>query len=631
MSFRTRLIIFFLLIVMVPMTAVGVLFVRLIDDSRSGKAQARASGLANAAASVYNEASRTASFDARSVARLLGTVSGRALTARLTALDTQVGIVRVRVVQRGRVLADVGDRSAIAPGQTILTGHGGTPERTVQLSELTANQYAAQLRGRGFGLVIREGGRTLAATLPAARARALLTSGALTAAGATYQVVTFSRPGFGAGPVRVSMLSNGALTGTSLGADRLLAGLLIAGFMVLAFGFALIASRALQAQVSGFLQAARRLGSGDFSSPVPTQGNDEFAALGAEFNKMSAQLQSRLAELEHEQALVRRSIRNIGDTFASNLDRTALLELALKTAIDATTSDRGRLSSREEIDQVLIEVTHLGSLDGVQAVVHDSERAALEGDGIGQAHGAELDAASVALGAMRPGGPTHGVITVLRPGRPYTEDDLALLRFLAVRASLALDNVQQHIDVQRQAITDDLTGLTTHGHFQALLGAEMDEVRRYSYPVGLVMMDIDNFKSVNDSYGHQQGDGVLRQVSSILRETKRDVDVAARYGGEELCLILPHTDLEGTYAIAERVRESIEAAEISLIGSEGVLRITASFGVAASTDGDKNALIAAADRALYTAKREGKNRTARAGAGMAGIFRDSVPVADPGA
>ncbi len=177
--------------------------------------------------------------------------------------------------------------------------------------------------------------------------------------------------------------------------------------------------------------------------------------------------------------------------------------------------------------------------------MHDSERAALEGDGIGRTHGDELDAASVALGAMRQGGPTHGVITVLRPGRPYTEDDLALLRFLAVRASLALDNVQEHIDVQRQAITDDLTGLTTHGHFQELLGAEMEEVRRYTYPVGLVMIDLDNFKSVNDGYGHQQGDRVLRQVSSILRETKRDVDVAARYGGEELCLILPHTDLDG--------------------------------------------------------------------------------------
>ena len=115
----------------------------------------------------------------------------------------------------------------------------------------------------------------------------------------------------------------------------------------------------------------------------------------------------------------------------------------------------------------------------------------------------------------------------------------------------------------------------------------MEEVRRYTYPVGLVMLDIDNFKSINDRYGHQQGDRVLRRVSAILRDTSRDVDVAARYGGEEMCLILPHTDLEGTYVIAERVREAIAAEEIPLLGSEATLRVTASFGVAAATSGTR--------------------------------------------
>ncbi len=120
MSFRTRSTIFFLLIVMVPMSAVGILVVRLIDDSRAGKAQARANGLASAAASVYGEASRNASYDAR----LLGTAAGRTLRMRVAALDTQVGIARVRVTERGRVLAEVGDRSAVAPGLAVLTGHG---------------------------------------------------------------------------------------------------------------------------------------------------------------------------------------------------------------------------------------------------------------------------------------------------------------------------------------------------------------------------------------------------------------------------------------------------------------------------------------------------------------------------
>lgn len=437
--------------------------------------------------------------------------------------------------------------------------------------------------------------------------------------------------GFGSTKVNVTVLSNPSATAGSVGSDRLLAVLFILAFVVLAASFALLASKALQGQLSGFLQAARRLGSGDFSAPVPTQGNDEFAALGDEFNSMSQQLQRRLSELELEQSRVRRSIRNIGDAFASNLDRDGLLELALKTAMDATSADRGRISGRTHADAPLSEVTHFGLLDGLEASILESERAALEGDGIGQVQNDHLSVASVALGVITPDGPTYGVITVLRDGRAFSEDDLELLRSLAIRASLALANVHMHHDVQLQAVTDDLTGLTTHGRFQELLGAEMEEVWRYTYPVGLVMLDLDDFKAVNDLHGHQQGDVVLRAAAELLCDTKRDVDVAARYGGEELALILPHTDLEGSYTIAERVREAIEVAQIPLLKSDGTLRITASVGVAASSEGDKNELIAAADGALYPAKRQGKNRTVRAGADAAETFTVPLPQNPPDA
>ena len=147
----------------------------------------------------------------------------------------------------------------------------------------------------------------------------------------------------------------------------------------------------------------------------------------------------------------------------------------------------------------------------------------------------------------------------------------------------------------------------------------MEQVRRYKYPVGLIMLDIDNFKSVNDAYGHLQGDLVLRYVADALRETSRDVDLAARYGGEEMALVLPHTDLEGAYERAERARAAIEARAVPQLEGDGVLQITASVGVAASSDGDKDDLIAAADNALYMAKHEGKNRTVRADAQTANV------------
>jgi diguanylate cyclase (GGDEF)-like protein len=287
--------------------------------------------------------------------------------------------------------------------------------------------------------------------------------------------------------------------------------------------------------------------------------------------------------------------------------------------MDATEAERGRVSARHGAEDVLTETVHVGRLAGLESPIYDAERAALTSDGVGESSQGEMYLATVALGAMTPGGPTHGLITVCREGRRFTEDDLELLRSLAAQATLAMANVNLHFDVQRQAITDDLTGLATHGHFQDLLSAEMEEVRRYHYPVGLIMLDIDNFKSVNDVHGHQQGDLVLRRVADALRATSRDVDVAARYGGEEMALILPHTDLEGAYEAAERARMAIASMEIPLIEGEGSLSVTASIGAAASLNGAKNDLIAAADAALYVAKREGKNRTVRAAPDTANV------------
>ena len=427
-----------------------------------------------------------------------------------------------------------------------------------------------------------------------------------------YREVTITYPGFGATPVAITILSTYGVAAVDAGRQQALA--FVAGLLVLALAFAVLSSRALQAQVRRFLHAARRLGSGDFSDPVDTVGNDEFAALATEFNHMSQQLDRRLQELTAERARLRESVRRIGQTFAASLDRPALVTLALQTAIDATESDCGRVRVSDGSPRgPLAEAARHGLPPEGDGVFDVAEDAALSSEELGRDRHGDLEILSAALRPARHGSRAHGLITVARRVRPFTEDEVQLLRSLASQAALALENIDLHLQVSRQAVTDELTGLANHGRFQELVAAEAEQVRRYRHSLGLIMIDLDDFKRVNDTYGHPQGDLVLRAVGAVVQENSRETDWPARYGGEELALILPHTDLEGAYVIAERIRTAIEQLRVPRSDGGEPLRITASLGVAASNSADREVLVAEADAALYEAKREGKNRTVRGG------------------
>jgi diguanylate cyclase (GGDEF)-like protein len=170
--------------------------------------------------------------------------------------------------------------------------------------------------------------------------------------------------------------------------------------------------------------------------------------------------------------------------------------------------------------------------------------------------------------------------------------------------------------IQRMAVTDELTGLYNRRHFFERMEQMLATATRYDQALGLIILDIDNFKLVNDTYGHLVGDLVLRELAECLRQQSRKSDVIARYGGEELVLVLPETDLPGAVHTAEKVRMSLESRDIQLEDGR-ILRITASFGVAelnalcTLTPGvpiNTEKLVEAADAALYRAKHSGRNR-----------------------
>jgi diguanylate cyclase (GGDEF)-like protein len=437
--------------------------------------------------------------------------------------------------------------------------------------------------------------------------------GTVSVGGTDFRVASFNAPGFGAAPVRVSVLYDNSRTASAVSRSRLIVAGVLVGFLLLACLLAVAVSRALQGQIERFLEAARRLGGGDFSTAVPTEGRDEFAALGDEFNKMSRQLETRLDELRQERARLQESVRRIGETFASNLDREGLLEIVVDTALDALAADCGRASVRGRDGRLQQRVAR-GELAEFSGAVQAAESAALDSRREEQATVEGSSALAVPLAESESPETVIGLVTLARASRPFSDAEHELFGYLARQASVSLENVDLHELVVRQAVTDELTGLFNHRRFQEVVATEVGRSKRFDQGLGMLMLDLDDFKEINDTYGHQQGDIVLREVARVLEDTSREIDEPARYGGEELAVALPQTDLDGAYNLAERVREGIEALEIPRLDGRGVLKVTASLGVAALPDcaGSGQELIAAADAALYEAKHAGKNRTERA-------------------
>jgi diguanylate cyclase (GGDEF)-like protein len=184
-----------------------------------------------------------------------------------------------------------------------------------------------------------------------------------------------------------------------------------------------------------------------------------------------------------------------------------------------------------------------------------------------------------------------------------TNDDIRMLTTFANQAGLAIESSRLYEKTVVLSNSDSLTGLWHHGYFQYLLGEETKNASSKKEHFSLLMIDVDDFKKFNDTYGHQAGDAILRNISNIFKEVSRKIDIIARYGGEEFTIILPNTRKEDALILAERVRKAVE-------GNEGLKGMTISIGVATfPEDGEeKENLIAKADRALYEAKRTGKNK-----------------------
>jgi two-component system cell cycle response regulator len=229
------------------------------------------------------------------------------------------------------------------------------------------------------------------------------------------------------------------------------------------------------------------------------------------------------------------------------------------------------------------------------------------------------DAAPAALGSeylrtlVTKDVPTGAIALFGRKENVFTERTVSTFEIIAKQANMVIDYARLYERNKQLSITDGLTKVYNHRYFQEILTREFARSARQKLLLGLAILDIDRFKSFNDTYGHQQGDIVLAELAAILKKSLRTQDTVCRYGGEEFTVLMTDTSAADAARVAERLRKAVEVYEFPC--REGTIKVTISLGVAAIPDPficNAAELISAADQALYRAKKTGRNRVCRA-------------------
>ncbi len=185
-------------------------------------------------------------------------------------------------------------------------------------------------------------------------------------------------------------------------------------------------------------------------------------------------------------------------------------------------------------------------------------------------------------------------------------EDIALIELFGQLIGASIGNIKLFEQMQRQATRDGLTGLMNHRAFYETLEQELWRSRRYGGTISMIMADIDNLKTINDNYGHRAGDKVIREISRRIRECTRQIDLAARYGGDEFAVILPNTALDEATLVSQRIVEAVGRASVEWQGEE--IQLSISIGVGQyGPDANPEDITSRSDQALYSAKQAGKN------------------------
>lgn len=400
----------------------------------------------------------------------------------------------------------------------------------------------------------------------------------------------------------------------------LILGALLVVMIVLIVLVGYVVSGLITRPLQDVVEAALAVSRGDLDQHVDARGDREVAALGTAFNRMTENLREQVRQLEESRTDFRQAIARLGDVLVSTHDLSGIIDVVLEACALTMRAEQAVFYERVAMPaRIRARAAHPGDVSAVE----------LNGTGIAGLAARRLSVASLPgpdpLDPVEPAVSAAAAVPVLSEGRlfgvlavygkpdgEFRPEDLDTLQTLARQAEVAIGNVMLHDETRRQARTDGLTGMWNRREFELRARDAVREADRFNEPFGMVVVDIDDFKIVNDEYDHTTGDAALVWLAARLDEATREVDLVARWGGEEFIVLLPRAGVHDSGVVAERIRRAV--ARVPMEHDGHIIPLTVSVGYACYPDDGRNQdeLFRAADAALLRAKRLGKNRVERA-------------------
>ncbi|MDR7280617.1 GGDEF domain-containing protein [Catenuloplanes atrovinosus] len=413
------------------------------------------------------------------------------------------------------------------------------------------------------------------------------------------------------------------------------------GIVVLAGALAVLVAAALARSttrpLAELVRAADRVAGGDLDARVPVRGHDEVARLGGAFNRMTRETQAYVQALTAGRDQLRRHLRTLGETLSGTHDLDRILRVLLRTAMVATGAraglvllhdpETGHLVGRcadglgdrtPHAEPAALRIAVGRGLLGSVAATAEPRRGRVHPDGAPLCPEEPRCRTYVAVPFRPPyddaageaGPAASGVLALYdRLGADDFDDvDLGTLRTFAGQAAVAVENVRVHEEAQRLSLTDPVTGLWNYRYLQESIRREVERASRFGRTLAVLVLDLDHFKAVNDTYGHAVGDAVLVEFARRVRSGLREVDLAFRQGGEEFVVLLPETDSDGAATVAERLGAAVRDSPVAV--SERLrVPVTVSIGIAVYPrhGGHAQRVLDAADEAVYAAKAAGRD------------------------